>query len=358
MPINYGLIDTEAPRRLADIFNPESIRMRQAKVQGAEEQVAGQELQNIERARQLREAELARQKQAQQAPQIQAEAQRKKMEQYSRQIDADIANDLRTGLPREVVMQRASAKAKQFGFNDQQISQGLEPLTSIQDPQKAYEHFLFASNPELAQKEQMKSVLAPEKKKDEGRPVQIMKAGKPVMVMSGSGRVIGEAPMKTVGRGAAGPAQLSATAQKELFEAEDVAQSSQNVIASLDEALSINDKAYSGYGAKARAIARSNIPGESEAANATIALDNIMTSQALESLKAVFGGMPTEGERKILLDMQASADKTPAQRKDIINRAKQAAARRMKVNQEKAAKLRSGEYFAPQTQVDEEWEDI
>lgn len=356
MAINYGLIDQDAPRRLADIFNPESIRMRQAKLQGAEQDVTGQELVNVERARSMKALEQARQEKERLAPQVKAEAQQKKMAEYSKQIDFDIANDLKAGLPRDVIKQRAAAKSKQFGFTDEQISGGLKELDLIQDNEKVYNHYLFAADPEAARKEQIKQELAPEKKVDEGRPVQIMKAGKPVMVMSGSGRVIGEAPVKA-GR-TAGPAQLSATAQKELFEAEDVAQSSQNVIASLDEALSINDKAYSGYGAKARAIARSNIPGESEAANATIALDNIMTSQALESLKAVFGGMPTEGERKILLDMQASADKTPAQRKDIINRAKQAAARRMKVNQEKAAKLRSGEYFAPQTQSDEGWEDI
>lgn len=150
----------------------------------------------------------------------------------------------------------------------------------------------------------------------------------------------------------AGQAALSPTAQKELFEAEDIAQSSKNVMSLLDEAKKLNEKAYSGIGAKTRAVLRSNIPGESEAANATIALDNLMTGQALESLKATFGGMPTEGERKILLDIQASADKTPAQRADIMNRATRAAEKRLKFSQEKAKKLRSGEYFSPEAQTE------
>lgn len=140
------------------------------------------------------------------------------------------------------------------------------------------------------------------------------------------------------------PIKLSATAEKELFEADDNIQAAKNVIGILEEALSLNDKAYSGYGAKMRATLRSNLPGESEAANATINLDNMMTGQALESLKMIFGGMPTEGERKILLEMQASADKTTQQRKDIINRAIKLAKTRAVVNTNKANALRSGTY--------------
>lgn len=141
--------------------------------------------------------------------------------------------------------------------------------------------------------------------------------------------------------------KLSATEQKELFEADEMVQASQNVQTALQDALKLNEKAYSGVGAKLRAVTRSNLPGESESANATIELDNLMTSQALESLKATFGGMPTEGERKILLEMQASAEKTPEQRKSIINRAIAMAKRREKLNADKAEKLRSGEYARP-----------
>lgn len=141
----------------------------------------------------------------------------------------------------------------------------------------------------------------------------------------------------------AGP--MSVTLQKELIESDDAVQANSSVKATLESALKLNDKAYSGYGAKTRAVARSNVPFESEAANATIDLDNMMTGQALESLKAVFGGMPTEGERKILLDMQASVDKTPAQRKSIIDRAITAADRRAKMASAKAKAIRSGTYL-------------
>ena len=128
-----------------------------------------------------------------------------------------------------------------------------------------------------------------------------------------------------------------------MFEADDNIQAGKNVISTLTEALSLNEKAYSGFGAKQRAVFRSNLlPGNTDSADATILLDNLMTNQALNSLKMTFGGMPTEGERKILLDVQASADKTPAQRKEIIERAIEAAKNRVIINTNKAKALRLG----------------
>jgi hypothetical protein len=57
--------------------------------------------------------------------------------------------------------------------------------------------------------------------------------------------------------------------------------------------------------------------------------------------------MPTEGERKILLEVQGSVGKAPEVRKAIYERAKVAATRRVKFNQDKAEALRGGEYFTP-----------
>lgn len=148
------------------------------------------------------------------------------------------------------------------------------------------------------------------------------------------------------------PVKLSATAEKELFEADDNIKAGNSTIGLLKQALDLNSQAYSGVGANIRAKIRSNLPGESASANATVNLDNIMTTQALESLKSTFGAAPTEGERRILLDIQASADKTPKQREEIINRAIKAAEQRLIFNTNKARALRSGTYnvMDPQTQ--------
>jgi hypothetical protein len=113
----------------------------------------------------------------------------------------------------------------------------------------------------------------------------------------------------------------------------------------LEAAKKINKDAYSGYFAKGRAVLASNLPGSTPGADATINIDNMMTGQALENLKATFGAMPTEGERKILLEMQASVDKTPKQREDIMDRAIAAAKRRSEYAGSKAKSIRSGEYL-------------
>lgn len=149
--------------------------------------------------------------------------------------------------------------------------------------------------------------------------------------------------------------QLSPTAQKELFEAEDTINSSKATIDMLNKALKLNKTAYSGIGAKTAATAISNIPlVDKTRADATVQLDNLMTGQALESLKAVFGGMPTEGERKILLDIQASADKTPVQRAGIIKSGIEMANRRLKNSQAKAKSLRDGSFFNEQPTVEQQ----
>lgn len=157
-------------------------------------------------------------------------------------------------------------------------------------------------------------------------------------------QVVGQESPQIVLGAMNGP-KLSPTLQKELIESDETAQASTNVKSLLDEALKINETAYSGPFAKERATAMSWLPGDNKQADATVQIDNIMTGQALESLKSVFGGMPTEGERKILLEMQASPSKTPKQREDIIRRAKEAADKRIAFNQQKAKSIREGRYL-------------
>jgi hypothetical protein len=137
---------------------------------------------------------------------------------------------------------------------------------------------------------------------------------------------------------------MSVTLQKELIESDDNVQQSASAIAALKKAKTINDKAYSGYGASTRAALVSNLGG-SKSADATVELDNLIGNQALSSLKTIFGGNPTEGERAILLDLQASSSKTPTQRTAIIDRAIKAAEVRSKYAGSKAQSIRSGKYL-------------
>jgi hypothetical protein len=141
--------------------------------------------------------------------------------------------------------------------------------------------------------------------------------------------------------------KLSPTEQKELFETDEMVQASKNSVDLLTKAKEYSRDAYSGYFALPRAQAKSSIGGGSKGADATIQLNNILTGQGLEALKATFGAAPTEGERKILLEMQASADKTPKQREEIIDRAVAAANKRIQFNAQKADAIRNRTYTSP-----------
>lgn len=182
---------------------------------------------------------------------------------------------------------------------------------------------------------------------DTGRGVLVNKVTGQAKAPTLNGKPIPQPPKKTI--------DLSGTAQKELFEADDMAQAAQNTIDMLKTAQILNKKAFSGFGASSRAWADKAIPnwlgGDEERAAATVELDNIMQTQALEALKSTFGGSPTEGERKILLEIQASSEKTPAQRASIIRRAMAMADRRRKVAAEKAKALRSGTFFTQDREI-------
>lgn len=136
---------------------------------------------------------------------------------------------------------------------------------------------------------------------------------------------------------------MNATIQKEIFETDEGIQAGQSVVQSLGRALQLNDIAYDGPFAEQRSYATALMGDES--GKATQELKNVVTSQALDSLKAVFGGMPTEGERKILLEIQGSVDQPKPVREAIYRRAQAAAERRIRINQQKAGALRTGMYF-------------
>lgn len=178
--------------------------------------------------------------------------------------------------------------------------------------------------------------------------------GPMVLQPDGTAKPVMGADGKPVQGPKGGNKPLSATAQKELFEAEDSIEAANDVIGTLKRALEINNTAFEGGTANARAAAFNVLPGANSAGtNATIELNNLVGEKALQSLKAIFGGMPTEGERKILLEISGSANQPAKVRKAIFERATKAAERRIAVNKEKAQKLRDGTYFseAPASQA-------
>lgn len=140
--------------------------------------------------------------------------------------------------------------------------------------------------------------------------------------------------------------KLSAGEIKLKDELQDKVEAGKEVVGAFGQALKLNDTAYEGKIAGVREAVGSVIPGvrQSEGQTATADLENIVLGTALTQLKAIFGAAPTEGERKILIDVQGSINKPAATRKAIWERAQKAAARRVTENQKRLTEISSGAY--------------
>lgn len=149
--------------------------------------------------------------------------------------------------------------------------------------------------------------------------------------------------------------KLSATEQKELFDTMDLTSSGEAAVGALQRAKGIltnspeGAEPYTGFGAEARAAAArlpvvGDLVADKERGAATTEYKTLVTEQALNNLKAIFGGMPTEGERAILMQMQALPTYTPEEQSRIIDNAVAAANKRLEFNQSKANAIRTGQY--------------
>lgn len=150
-------------------------------------------------------------------------------------------------------------------------------------------------------------------------------------------------------------APLTATDKKAILEADEMVMVNQSAISALDQAMNLSDSANSGWGAGTRAAVGNNLPdvmvpdfvSSPESSAATTNFDNAVIGQALTQLKAIFGGAPTEGERKILLDLQGASSMPKEVRKEILGRAKAMAEKRLEFNRQRAASLRGGDFYKP-----------
>lgn len=150
------------------------------------------------------------------------------------------------------------------------------------------------------------------------------------------------------------PSAVIKPSVKDLQEADDAIAGNQATIDTLTSIISgppgqsLNERAGYGMFAGAQAAGARNDPTgvlfDQEQARATTDLQNAINENAIQSLKSIFGSQPTEGERKVMLDLQASIDKHPDERKQIIQRAIDLANRRLGIAMQRAQQLRSGEY--------------
>lgn len=147
-------------------------------------------------------------------------------------------------------------------------------------------------------------------------------------------------------------ADLTAPEQRQVFQQQDQIDAGQNTLSLLAQAKDLSGKFRGGAGAGTMAYlgsqARSAVGmAPSEESNALINYDNLVKEQALAQLKTTFGGNPTEGERKVLLDLQASSGKTPEQRAAILDRAIALAQERVRGAEQRRESLLTRSYRQP-----------
>lgn len=142
---------------------------------------------------------------------------------------------------------------------------------------------------------------------------------------------------------------LTATDKKAIMEADDAVMANQSAIDNLAKAKELSKTAYSGPMAAQRGYlgALVGAPGAADTAE----LENTVTTNALQSLKAIFGAAPTEGERAILLQIQGSASQPREVREKIYNNAIALAQRRLEYNKQRADALRGETYYRNSPEV-------
>lgn len=140
------------------------------------------------------------------------------------------------------------------------------------------------------------------------------------------------------------PRELKPKEIQMLTDAEQVIATGEQAIRDFTRALELNPTAYSGGLATTRKAIGSVTSSSDPAYLATEEFANLTTQNALNALKTTFGGNPTEGERKILLEVQGSIGLPPAARERILRRALGVAQNVVKRNRAMVPRIQGGFY--------------
>lgn len=143
--------------------------------------------------------------------------------------------------------------------------------------------------------------------------------------------------------------------KRAIFQSEELIKSRKRALEALNEAESLNDKAFSGGLASERGAIAANSPlpnvapfPDSERGLATLRLDNLLQKQALGHLKETFGGQPSNKEGALQVQLEGARNLPAATRLQIIRDAKQAVQDTIDLHTDRLKQLRAGTYFDEQ----------
>ena len=295
---------------------------------------------------------------------------------------------IRTRDPTEAVLRELSIKEKQRTLGQPEVKEIGGGLATYNDQTKKWEWTLppkptgglegednalimqGAQNPEIAKTPQYAAAFVrrygPETVIRNGEVVQIIKpippgiprpagfdaAAAAAPSADGAPQAQGGGDARTVTTPGGGSVTVTSTQPKTLSPAEvQLRADTETALSSLREAKSAlsdaaeySKKAYAGPTATQRGAFAGVTGWNTEAAVATREFNSIMTGQALNQLRVIFGGNPTEGERKILLDMQASAQMSQPEREALLKRAQRAVDIRLADTERRLKSIVGGEY--------------
>jgi hypothetical protein len=155
--------------------------------------------------------------------------------------------------------------------------------------------------------------------------------------------------------------RATATDKKELWKSEDELPAIDGTIASLDRALELNEKTFTGVTAGVRGWAGTAIPGagmvlDPNAAAATREFNQIMSMEAIKSMADTLAGATTDQELRQFVEILADPSTPPDIRKRTILRMKTLAERQKAIKTQRVKELKgsNGNGGAPQPVVTED----
>jgi hypothetical protein len=139
--------------------------------------------------------------------------------------------------------------------------------------------------------------------------------------------------------------QLSPTEINLKVKTEDNVGNLSTALANLAEAYRINPNSLPGGWIGKGRLFLGNISSSDDPIYVnTRQIENLLGSQALEQLRATFGGSPTEGERAILLELQGIGAASLKDRADIMMRAYAEVQKSLAREQNRLEQINSGAY--------------
>lgn len=126
---------------------------------------------------------------------------------------------------------------------------------------------------------------------------------------------------------------VPAGVQKRVDDLKVVIRNGNGAVQDLKRAMELSEKAYSGLTAGITRAGARFLGVDDDRVEASTEMEQLVLQTVLPNLKQIFGGNPTEGERAMLLDMNASLTMNPGERKKLLRNALTMLQRRMEAAQ-------------------------